>query len=231
MRTTDRRVRPVLACGGHAREVVIHYIPGQGKLLSPTHLLNCPCSWVAQTCSAGFFGTAASYVTPVCGFSCPRGHFCPAATTVPLLCPPGKSMPQEGAPSESSCISCGAGEFNDQSGATSCTSCPAGRFNEEASRTSCVACPPGGYCPTAGAITRMVIVACSEGTYSSAHGMASNLTCQSCPRGKQSRKLERRAIRHAASVHRVRLRWLRRLWRARCALTAATSPTKKQPPA
>jgi hypothetical protein len=43
-----------------------------------------------------------------------------------------------------------------------------------------------GFCPTAGAVTRMVFVRCSAGTYSSVRGATSNATCTPCPLGKQS---------------------------------------------
>ena len=46
-----------------------------------------------------------------------------------------------------------------------------------------------GYCPTAGAITRMVVIGCKAGTYSSARGAATNATCRGCAVGMQSQQI------------------------------------------
>ena len=118
-----------------------YWAPPAGEPFGVGDVQDCKDADDRQTCSAGFFGAAADYVTPTCNSSCSLGHYCPVAATEPLRCPPGTSMPTKGANSESSCIRCGAGQYNEQAGATACNSCAAGRFNEEAAQTTCTSCP------------------------------------------------------------------------------------------
>ena len=49
-------------------------------------------------CAPGHYGDGPHYEDPTCARLCLEGHFCEQGAAKPLPCPPGTSMPVEGAP-------------------------------------------------------------------------------------------------------------------------------------
>ena len=64
--------------------------------------------------------------------------------------------------------------------------CDRGTYTEQIGSVGCEPCPAGGYCPEAGAASRLVFRACQVGTYNEATGASSNTSCIPCPAGTAS---------------------------------------------
>lgn len=122
-------------------------------------------------CPIGTFGTRPGLSSPVCtasctggtyqplsgqtscGFDCPVGHYCPAASSSPRKCPAGRFGVVQRESSALCSGPCPLGYYCPE-GTNSSTSfpCPAGRFGDVTglSSSSCSGpCSPGYYCPVA----------------------------------------------------------------------------------
>lgn len=94
---------------------------GQPGLRNTTECSSCPagkyCVDGTQTgnCSAGYYCRGSSYTpTPVnmwsvVGDVCPPGFYCPAGTTVPIMCPDGTVRAATGGSVAGDCTQCPAG--------------------------------------------------------------------------------------------------------------------------
>ena len=140
-----------------------------------------------RECAPGTIGDSPSITSALGCASCPLGHFCPSAgLSAGIPCRTGTRMPAVGARTAESCLPCGAGRYNNLTGQTECTPCPAGSFTEDDNADACTPCPSGGWCPIAGASSRMVFQPCPSGSYNPSEGATSNASCRACPLGKAS---------------------------------------------
>ena len=143
-----------------------------------------------ELCSEGHYGNVSDHFTSSCTGPCWPGHFCPEGTVVPQSCPAGSTrMPNRRAASESDCMMCAPGTFQQAEGSTECEPCPAGTFSLEDGATSCELCPAGGYCDEAGAATSTIWKACPAGSFNEHHGSSSPASCLACPLGTSSPNL------------------------------------------
>ena len=95
-------------------------------------------------------------------------------------CPPGRYGPGPG-----QCADCQAG-FYEWGRFTSCLSCLAGEYTEETKATKCKLCPRGKYSGEMNAIDNTTCAECSPGKYSDADGAQGVFTCKPCPAGRWS---------------------------------------------
>ena len=116
---------------------------------------------IVSDCQAGYFCDfgAASKTDP--SKICPKGHYCPAGTKLPIRCPDGFYYPLEGAQRSSECRPCEEGYY--------CID------NDSVSRI----CPKGHYC----GLTTMEPTPCRPGTYQPEKGMGTSKDCLPCPVG------------------------------------------------
>src|SRR5437870_2721688 len=82
-------------------------------------------------CAQGYVCNGGAYSpTPTdasTGNSCPSGYYCPLGTYAPIPCPLGSYSSTRGNPNIGSCLSCTAGAYCSQIGATSVSgNCSAG---------------------------------------------------------------------------------------------------------
>ena len=106
------------------------------------------------SCPAGtYMGTTQATNLGSC-LMCPKGKYCPLATTTPVNCPAGTYMDELGATDAgpgtySSCKPCPAGYYSSSPGSFSCTAAAAGYFTYEGA-TSQTTCVVGYFCAEAG---------------------------------------------------------------------------------
>ncbi|MGH0168698.1 UNVERIFIED_CONTAM: hypothetical protein FKN15_055273 [Acipenser sinensis] len=127
-----------------------HYCHGTG-LTQPSAL-----------CAPGFYCSGGAKTSmPVDGVSgdrCPKGHYCPEGSVLPLSCPDGS--------------------YANITGVAECLDCPAGYYC--LSGQSVQLCPEGHYCPGG---TGLDLLPCPPGTYSLEPGNSQLEQCQLCPAG------------------------------------------------
>ena len=139
-------------------------------------------------CPSGTYGASPYLTSPSDCSACTPGNYCGVRTATPAPCPNGTHLlPGAVGTSVSSCLPCTPGAYNDVPGRSneSCIACPAGSFTEDLRSEVCSDCPQGGYCPSAGAATRMVWQPCAAGTYSAALGASDASTCLNCDAGTE----------------------------------------------
>ena len=96
------------------------------------------------------------------GFPCPNRHYCPAGTSIPLLC--------------------NAGEYNPIEGQAECFACPAGYYCTEGLLTfNNTRCPVGYYCPER--TRHQSEYPCPPGTFGATDGLQMELDCSPCTPG------------------------------------------------
>ncbi|MGH0162299.1 UNVERIFIED_CONTAM: hypothetical protein FKN15_067495 [Acipenser sinensis] len=129
-----------------------HYCHGTG-LTQPSAL-----------CAPGFYCSGGAKTSmPVDGVSgdrCPKGHYCPEGSVLPLSCPDGS--------------------YANITGVAECLDCPAGYYC--LSGQSVQLCPEGHYCPGG---TGLDLLPCPPGTYSLEPGNSQLEQCQLCPAGSE----------------------------------------------
>ena len=94
-------------------------------------------------------------------FRCPKGHYCPEGSVLP--------------------IACEAGTYANEEGRGNCTVCPRGYYCEEAT-VDPEPCPQGSYC-LAGTKSSTEFL-CPAGTYGSSTELATVDECTSCTPGR-----------------------------------------------
>ena len=146
----------------------------------------------AGACPAGFYcGTEATVEPTVC----PKGHYCPEATSSPLPCNDGMYSNATGLKTIEQCIPanpgfyattgstkqspCGLGTVMPDSGRGACILCDAGTFQNEMGQTECKMCEPGSYCAEGASSP----IPCEKGTFSNATGLKTHSQCSVCPPG------------------------------------------------
>ena len=155
------------------------YMPAKGTFYYPGDFNTC-----IFECPAGNFGDSPTLRSAMECTICTAGYYCEGAgLSKGTPCPTGTRMPGIGARSVESCFPCGPGRFNDQVGQTTCTPCAAGTYTEVDDAESCSACPSGGFCPTAGATSKLVFQPCPGGSYNEGTGADSSNACIGCPAG------------------------------------------------
>jgi hypothetical protein len=124
-------------------------------------------------CSAGYYcsinASVASPVDGTTGDQCPIGHYCPAGTSQPNVCPPGTFTDTQ---QNSACLRCTSGHY-----------CTNGSHPQD--------CPAGFYCPAG---TGYVWQPCPAGTYSSLTGLANETQCTVCPGGSYCSEINATAV-------------------------------------
>lgn len=146
--------------------------PGRGKCL------DCPAGYY---CGKGAPGT----VTPEL---CPTGSYCPTATSLPLLCPPGTYSDLQGLVEVTQCTACPAGSYCDSYGLSAPSGDCLGGFlctgsspvANPINQTFGIECPVGHYCPEG----TPSAIACPAGTFRGTISGASITSCSLCPGGK-----------------------------------------------
>ena len=163
-------------------------------------------------CSAGIVGNSYSKQSnPSCSELCPRGHYCPPATVVPLPCRAGTFCPL-GSPAEVECPEGTASANTMLSRRGDCEPCPEGYACPRGTVTpnmcplgthapvprsaTCDPCPEGTYQDRPGsaackicypgavcAIGTAVPQRCLAGTYSREEGLVNRSQCLDCPLG------------------------------------------------
>ncbi|KAF3847745.1 hypothetical protein F7725_020773 [Dissostichus mawsoni] len=136
-------------------------------------------------CGAGYYCDLrlanASFLRP-----CPKGHYCPAGTSMPDQhpCPSGSFNPRVHTASLTACMPCAAGHFCPSVGLSEPAGpCNAGYWCREGASSpspldgrSGSLCPPGQYCPS-GTTAPM---ACPEGSWSNSSGLRIQEDCKLC---------------------------------------------------
>ncbi|XP_062417147.1 signal peptide, CUB and EGF-like domain-containing protein 1 [Pungitius pungitius] len=115
---------------------------------------------------------------------CPKGHYCPAGTARPNLCPIGSFNPRERTHSIAGCTPCAAGHYCPFVGLSEpAGSCNAGYWCRGGASSpspldgvSGSLCSPGQYCPT-GTTAPM---ACPQGSWSNTSGLRNREDCAPC---------------------------------------------------
>ena len=107
-------------------------------------------------CAAGHYGNAPNLASSTCSGPCPKGHYCPEGTVLPVPCPEGTRMPNRQAVDMSDCMECAPGEYQSSSGSSQCLPCRPGSYTATSGATECIECSAGGYCDKSGAATSMV---------------------------------------------------------------------------
>ena len=136
-----------------------------------------------------------------CKSNCIAGSYIKADQSACLPCPQGKFQNQE---AKYSCIDCGPGKYNDQTGGkneNNCRDCKNGKYNSLTGQTlessckddctagsyipsdksSCTTCPEGQYQDES---NEPSCKSCVTGKYSDAIGQPSKTSCKSCMNGK-----------------------------------------------
>ncbi|XP_075695378.1 uncharacterized protein LOC142661742 isoform X2 [Rhinoderma darwinii] len=151
-----------------------------------------------KVCSEGLFCQEGS---PVTGYPCTRGKFCPAGVSREQDCPPGTFTHHSGAYRIEECSLCPAGfyclsntsypipcppgtqnplEGQDQSG--DCTPCSAGSACTRSGLTQPdTDCSPGYVCPVGSRSATSSENACPAGTYSDSQSLFDKSQCEICP--------------------------------------------------
>uniref|UniRef100_A0AAV2J1Z8 Sodium channel regulatory subunit beta-3 n=1 Tax=Knipowitschia caucasica TaxID=637954 RepID=A0AAV2J1Z8_KNICA len=116
-------------------------------------------------CAAGFYCPFDFSSTTPFAFLCPKGHYCPEGSPLPLPCP--------------------TGEYQPNVGSDNCVPCRPGFYCEEAIVGEPWLCPPHSFCPAG----TMVPQPCPNGTYtySNQTGLQEEQECLPCPPGKYCR--------------------------------------------
>ena len=99
--------------------------------------------------------------------ACPTGSYSSFGSSLCTSCETGKYSNQTG---QSSCVECGAGTYNFDSGSTS--------------SSSCLDCPSGTYLPFSGASNSSDCIDCSSGRYGTGSGKTDDDECALCLPGK-----------------------------------------------
>ena len=114
--------------------------------------------------------------------SCPRGYYCPEASSYPSACPAGKYNPSEGGRDSNACLDCPDGTACDGLGNSETTQCEAGYYCPAPSQSPREnVCPAGYFCP-AGSGTYLDNK-CLDGTWSNQAGLSTSEECSDCPDG------------------------------------------------
>lgn len=92
---------------------------------------------------------------------CPRGHYCPAGSALPMECV--------------------AGTYQNDTGASICDICP-DRYYCEFAADNVTICSTGSFCPEGTEFGTQF--PCPNGTYSNQTGLASASECPLCPPGR-----------------------------------------------
>ncbi|KAI4815467.1 hypothetical protein KUCAC02_005611 [Chaenocephalus aceratus] len=136
-------------------------------------------------CGAGYYCDLrlanASFLRP-----CPKGHYCPAGTSMPDQhpCPSGSFNPRVHTASLTACMPCTAGHFCPSVGLSEPAGpCNAGYWCREGASSpspldgrSGSLCPPGQYCPSG----TTAPTACPEGSWSNSSGLHNQEDCKLC---------------------------------------------------
>ena len=124
-------------------------------------------SVACQPCNPGYICPAGGTTPTPEGGECPVGSYCPAAATVPILCPAGTyGHATHGESANQACHDCPAGFYcaEGTAGISDNIKCPEGFYCPEGAPQA-TPCPSGTYSGTIGAITRTVCLMCPEGFY------------------------------------------------------------------
>ena len=118
-------------------------------------------------CAAGRYGNASQNTDASCAGACPRGHYCPAGSALPIPCPAGSYGDQEGlvnAGCSGSCLPgfyCPAGSwipdahpcplgFVSKQPDEPCAKCERNTYSGLAPSSECTPCPPNSFAPADG---------------------------------------------------------------------------------
>lgn len=123
-------------------------------------------------CDAGYYCPGGQNVSAPINYQCPRGHFCPLNSSVPLGCP--------------------SGTYQDAVGHWTCDACPAGKYCDAFEAAVLygesghgviepVDCPIGSYCPEGTESATQFL--CPAGTFSNKTGLAQEQECTKCNGG------------------------------------------------
>lgn len=138
-------------------------------------------------CIAGKYLNVSQQITDVC-IDCPRGRY----NTLEgqgyfencTECPLGKSMDDDNDPGQNSdtkCLGCKEGEYNDEFGRLMCKKCPEGTWSNEASLDSadaCKSCPLGRKGTVPGLDKEKLCDECPLGFYQNVVRKTICLACQ-----------------------------------------------------
>ena len=139
----------------------------------------------SKLCGAGFFcvsgaNQSAPFNTQTSGI-CPKGHYCPPGTVLPLPCLPGTFSDVAGLATAEECTPCTNGMFCVDFGLTEPSGfclegyyCPVGAVN-----STDTLCPAGYYCINGSTLP----TPCPAGTFSTLFGLTSRNECSPCPSG------------------------------------------------
>ncbi|XP_041098352.1 SCO-spondin [Polyodon spathula] len=136
------------------------------------------------SCQAGYFCLAGmnfrnpdGNISTGVGGPCPRGHYCPAGTSLPVPCPLGTFSSRLHVEEESGCSACPPGVFCGSEGLSQPTGpcregfhCPGGAKSPLGSEGTC---PVSHYCPAGSAQP----LPCPAGTYNNLTGQAKCFQC------------------------------------------------------
>lgn len=103
---------------------------------------------IKGACAAGYFCDFGAESATDMNKICPKGHYCPAGTELPIRCPDGFYFPDTGATSRLDCRQCEAGYYCIENDGVSRT-CPAGHYCTDVT-TEPSACRQGFYQPNKG---------------------------------------------------------------------------------
>ena len=125
-----------------------------------------------QSCTPGFYCTLGAS-SPEGTAICPRGHYCPRGSVLPIPTSPGN--------------------FSYTTGAQTPSECLPGTWAPNWAQVQCDVCPGGFECPDSGTSnTSSTFIACEAGYYREA--LVSTVTCQPCPEGTWSNVTEMSSI-------------------------------------
>ena len=146
----------------------------------------------AGPCPAGFTCGSPATTEPL---ECPRGHYCPAGSSVPLPCKRGSFSNVTHLSTVDNCTACPRGHFCPAGSvapspcapgyvaalpnSSQCTPCGPGTYRTAAGGSGCDPCHAGHYCPR-GAATP---VPCPDGFTSTAPQLTAASQCAPCPAG------------------------------------------------
>ncbi|OMJ93310.1 hypothetical protein SteCoe_3776 [Stentor coeruleus] len=147
-------------------------------------------SAVTGPCTEGHYcKEGATVPTPIAslfsfGDVCPKGSYCTAETSTPILCSTGKYLPYTGGISSSDCLSCPAGFYCPNPGTTdeNIIQCPDGYYCQPGTTDyTLTPCSAGHYCP----LGSHEEILCAEGTYQDSTAQS---TCKDCTAGNYCEK-------------------------------------------
>ena len=142
---------------------------------------------ISGDCSAGFFCDFGAEMAEDPAKACPKGHYCPAGTPLPIRCDEGWYNPQTEGKSYKDCRPCEAGYYCIENDSVS-RPCPVGHFCS-ALTTDPTPCRPGTYQPDKEKTSSEDCKPCPEGYFCDSYGIG-DYEKWPCPTGHYCDKPE-----------------------------------------